>query len=258
MSINKSSKFGFLLKANTLEKFNQTTKSYFFLQGRVVSGDKYGSKIAFPTINLHFSPSAFLLDLGCYLSLVQVKDKYYPGLTCLIKKELAVVRCESHLINFNQNTYGQTVSVFFLQFFRQNFTFSFWQKNSRQIIQNDLKQLQKKVIIFPHWIATWKKDVKIELQGTGWMVDSINKKQLILNSQKHPDDTGSAAVQITLLQEQIQTLSKHLKGNIKDIVARRILLKKVAKFKKLNKLQLASQVKDVAKSKVEDSAKKIT
>lgn len=67
-------------------------------------------------------------------------------------------------------------------------------------------------------------------------MDKNYKQNLIKQSQQHQQDTGSAKVQITLLKQQIAFLNKHLKQNVKDIVARRILLKKVAKQRRLLKL----------------------
>lgn len=46
--------------------------------------------------------------------------------------------------------------------------------------------------------------------------------------QKHEKDTGSSAVQVALLTEQIAQLTKHLKKNKKDFHSRRGLLQMVA------------------------------
>lgn len=61
------------------------------------------------------------------------------------------------------------------------------------------------------------------------------KSNILEKNRIHDKDTGSDAVQVAILQAEIKTLSKHLKSNLKDIVSRRILLKKVAKLKKFQK-----------------------
>lgn len=66
-------------------------------------------------------------------------------------------------------------------------------------------------------------------------MDKVIKKEIIIKNQKHKTDTGSDYVQAALLTKCIEMLSKHLKNNLKDIVCRRILLKKVAKLKKIKK-----------------------
>ena len=46
---------------------------------------------------------------------------------------------------------------------------------------------------------------------------STKKKQTVIKKvQVHEKDTGSSSVQIALLSEQIDALSKHLKKNNKD------------------------------------------
>ena len=52
------------------------------------------------------------------------------------------------------------------------------------------------------------------------------------NYQLHEKDTGSTAVQIISLREEINKEKSHLGKNKKDIPAKRALLKKIAKEKK--------------------------
>ncbi|MBU2025888.1 MAG: 30S ribosomal protein S15 [Patescibacteria group bacterium] len=65
------------------------------------------------------------------------------------------------------------------------------------------------------------------------MLKVRTKRKAIKNSRIHKNDTGSAAIQISLLSESIKKLSLHLKKNKKDNHSRRGLLKMVAKRKKL-------------------------
>ena len=65
------------------------------------------------------------------------------------------------------------------------------------------------------------------------MLTSETKKKLIGKHRSHEKDTGSSAVQIGLLTEQIVKLTEHLKKYRKDNHSRRGLLKMVAKRKSL-------------------------
>lgn len=60
-----------------------------------------------------------------------------------------------------------------------------------------------------------------------------SKKALITKHRKHAKDTGSPRVQIALLSKQIAMLTDHLKDHKKDHSARRGLLSKVARRRKL-------------------------
>lgn len=65
------------------------------------------------------------------------------------------------------------------------------------------------------------------------MLPKDKKKKIIQKSALHEGDTGSAAVQVSLLTERINRLSEHLKKNQKDRHSRRGLLKMVVRRRKL-------------------------
>lgn len=54
------------------------------------------------------------------------------------------------------------------------------------------------------------------------------KTATIKNVARHPEDTGSADVQVAILSRQIEELTTHLKKNKKDFHSRRGLLQMVA------------------------------
>ena len=55
-------------------------------------------------------------------------------------------------------------------------------------------------------------------------ISKKKKKELIEKFKAHPQDTGSAQVQIAILTERINNLSEHFKTHKKDIHSRRGLL----------------------------------
>lgn len=65
------------------------------------------------------------------------------------------------------------------------------------------------------------------------MLKPKKKTNIIKEFQSHQTDTGSSGVQIAILTEQIEELTKHLKKHLKDHHSRRGLLKMVSKRKKL-------------------------
>ena len=69
------------------------------------------------------------------------------------------------------------------------------------------------------------------------------KKKIIEKFSVHPKDTGSPQVQIAVLTERINQLSKHLDDHPKDNHSRRGLLMMVGKRRKLlNYLRLNEKV----------------
>jgi len=65
------------------------------------------------------------------------------------------------------------------------------------------------------------------------MLDKKEKSKIITQFKTHDNDTGSPEVQVALLTKSIDTLTKHLKKNPKDVHSRRGLLTMVSKRKKL-------------------------
>ncbi len=61
------------------------------------------------------------------------------------------------------------------------------------------------------------------------MLSTKKKQTIIKKSQIHEKDTGSSAVQVAMISERIDELTKHLKKNKKDEHSRRGLLKLVSK-----------------------------
>jgi small subunit ribosomal protein S15 len=59
------------------------------------------------------------------------------------------------------------------------------------------------------------------------------KQELISGYQVHETDTGSADVQVAMLTDRINKLSKHLQANKKDHSSRRGLLKMIGQRKRL-------------------------
>lgn len=63
-------------------------------------------------------------------------------------------------------------------------------------------------------------------------LQSKEKVKIIKKYQQHDKDTGSSEVQIALLSEEIERLTKHLKKHPKDVHSRRGLLGMVAQRRK--------------------------
>ncbi len=67
------------------------------------------------------------------------------------------------------------------------------------------------------------------------MISADKKQSIIKDLQSGKNDTGSSAVQVGALTEQIKELTAHLKNNKHDYMARRGLLQAVGKRKRLLK-----------------------
>ena len=64
-------------------------------------------------------------------------------------------------------------------------------------------------------------------------IEKVKKEKLISEYKEHPQDTGSAVVQVALLTERINQLGEHFKTHKKDHHSRRGLLTMVGRRRKL-------------------------
>lgn len=75
----------------------------------------------------------------------------------------------------------------------------------------------------------------------------VSKKKLITKHRTHDKDTGSPHVQVAILSKEIDLITKHLKDHKKDHSARRGLLAKVARRRKLLNYLRMNSPKDYEK-----------
>ena len=65
------------------------------------------------------------------------------------------------------------------------------------------------------------------------MLDKSKKEKIIKKFRQHDNDTGSPQVQVALLTEEIDQLTRHLKTHRKDVSSRRGLIKMVSERRAL-------------------------
>ena len=96
-------------------------RNNFKYRGKVLTGEKAGRTIGFPTVNLspHLVPKT--LTQGVYAARVEYKNKKYMGALYygprLVKNEKKAV-LEIYIIDFNQEIYGEWISFDIVRFIR--------------------------------------------------------------------------------------------------------------------------------------------
>jgi riboflavin kinase/FMN adenylyltransferase len=98
------------------------------LTGIVVKGNQLGRTIGFPTANLIPGIDEIpLLKKGVYAVRVKVKQNFFDGMAnigirpTLEQHELTI---EAHLFDFSEDIYGETITIFFYDFIREERKFS--------------------------------------------------------------------------------------------------------------------------------------
>ena len=111
----------------------------YSMTGKVISGNKIGRRIGFPTANLQIETEKLIPKEGVYVVLAEINNKKIPAMcnignrpTMNLSKEKVI---EIHIINFKKDIYNQEIKIHFLDKIRQEHTFN----NSEELI-NQLKK----------------------------------------------------------------------------------------------------------------------
>ncbi len=116
----------------------------FQLSGKVIDGDGMGQQLGFATANLQ-AFNELIPAHGVYATTTHVNNQKYISLTNIGVRPTfngTEQRIETHLLNFDQNIRGQTISVDFLECLREEKKFSSPEELVAQIHQ-DIETAQK-------------------------------------------------------------------------------------------------------------------
>jgi riboflavin kinase/FMN adenylyltransferase len=115
----------------------------FSITGEVVEGQKLGRKLGFPTANLVYPPELIELPYGVYV----VKIGEYKGVANFgIRPTVAGTQplLEIHILDFEDDLYGQTITVEFLKMLRPERRFNSLEELKAQI-QQDIKTMDNRL-----------------------------------------------------------------------------------------------------------------
>ncbi len=109
-----------LLRAGRVEQANALLGAPYALCEPVAHGKRIGgAKLGFPTINQRYQPGMLLPRSGVYITRASVNGRYYPAATGLGDRPTVNgtdITCESFLIGFDGNLYGDEVRLEFFRF----------------------------------------------------------------------------------------------------------------------------------------------
>ncbi len=113
------------LKKAQISIANEMLGSQYLIEGDVVKGNRIGTRLGFPTINI--VDNNCLLPNGVYKSKVLLDGNLYRSATyigdnpTISKTERKI---ETHIFNFNKEIYNNNVEIHFLKFIREERKFN--------------------------------------------------------------------------------------------------------------------------------------
>jgi len=137
-SINISStKIRKAIQTGDIDKANLYLGKYFEINGKVVKGKGIGKKIGFPTANIIIKENYKLIpNKGVYLIKAKIKNRSYYGMMNIGNRPTLNGKNETlevNIFNFNENIYGKSLSIFFLNKIRNEIKFDSIEKLSNQL-----------------------------------------------------------------------------------------------------------------------------
>lgn len=97
------------------------------LHGKVVCGKKLGRTLGFPTANQMFSKEAAVPECGIYASIVEIRSKRYCAVSNVGTRPTVdgtYINCESYIIGYSGELYGEEIDTTFVAFIREEQRFS--------------------------------------------------------------------------------------------------------------------------------------
>jgi len=114
----------------------------FRLQGQVVSGDRRGATLGFPTANLEVAPGQALPAGGVYACRAYIENKSYSAMTNIGSRPTfgsGKQLIEVYLLDYNGDLYGQELAIDIIGHLRDEKKFDTAEQLKEQIAE-DIKQ----------------------------------------------------------------------------------------------------------------------
>lgn len=140
--IRKALKDGNIVLANELLGYE------YSITGEVVGGNKIGRKIGFPTANINLKDEYKLITaIGVYACRILRNNKMYLGMgnigyrPTINNSDLTI---EVHIFDFDEEIYGETITIFFVDRIRDEVKFKNLDALRQQLVK-DRKTVQKRL-----------------------------------------------------------------------------------------------------------------
>jgi riboflavin kinase/FMN adenylyltransferase len=116
------------IASGNLREANELLGKPYRLTGIVVEGQKLGRQLGFPTANLMIDePHKLIPPNGVYLGFVIIQNKKYKimlniGVRPTVDGKFQTI--EAHIIDFNEDIYNQKLTIYLVQFLREELRFN--------------------------------------------------------------------------------------------------------------------------------------
>ncbi len=137
-----------LIKEGRINEVNHYLGYNYSIEGEVIKCRQLGRTIGFPTANIRLNEDMVLPKVGIYSTTVYLNNKSYIGATnvgynpTVNGQHLSI---ETHILNFNEEIYGQTLRLEFLDRIRDEKKFNSLDELKQQL-EKDTNYISKNYI----------------------------------------------------------------------------------------------------------------
>ncbi len=121
------------LQQGEISNANDMLGYHFFIEGEVIEGQRLGRKLGFRTANLIYPKELVEIPFGVY----EVQTSYGKGIANFgIRPTISNTNtaiCETHILNFDKNIYGEIIKVEFIKMLRKEQKFNSVEELKKQI-----------------------------------------------------------------------------------------------------------------------------
>ena len=137
-----SSKIRQFISEGSMENIKNLLGSHFYIKGRVITGNRIGRTISFPTANLKYPENIIKASRGVYIGVVEFDNCKYPSVVNLgkrptLKEDAHNLLLEAHILNFEGNIYDKDIKVYFLKKIRNEQKFLCLTDLKSQIVKDE-------------------------------------------------------------------------------------------------------------------------
>ena len=126
-----------LLSDGKIERANRLLGRPYSICGIVAHGNGVGKKLGFPTVNTEFDDNNVPLKQGVYRSALSLGGRIYPAITNVgicPTFEKRNVHAETYILDFDGNIYNEKITLYILEFMREEKRFESTEELKKQII----------------------------------------------------------------------------------------------------------------------------
>lgn len=137
------------LDSGNIDEVNELLSRPFQTKGVIVHGEERGRLLGYPTANVEHSEYQWLPRIGIYVVTVAIAGKKYLGMASIGKNvtfsDVHPMTVEINLLDFDQNIYGEIVTVDWLHYLRDEIKFQTPEQLINQLDQdaNETRQYFK-------------------------------------------------------------------------------------------------------------------